>query len=102
MGARLSSLVFRESDKTAWRDPMDLSRPVDVPCKKCGSYNYIEERISRVRCFNCKEEVSRADFGAEGLESSGEYAEARKDEINREAHSSNLGTIALGLAAAST
>ena len=85
--------------KPAWRDPMDLSRPVDVPCATCGAFNYIEERRSRVKCFRCKAEVTRADFGANGLESSGEYATSQKEADDRETHQGALSTMALGLAA---
>ena len=56
-------------------DPNDLSRPADVPCAKCGEFNYIEEKKTAVKCFNCGERVFRGLPGAEGMESAQEHSD---------------------------
>ena len=56
-------------------DPNDLSRPADVPCTKCGEFNYIEEKKTAVKCFNCGQRVFRGLPGAEGMESAQEHSD---------------------------
>jgi hypothetical protein len=47
---------------------LHAGRPAEVACAACGSVNYLDAGKESVRCFGCKQPVSRSDFGATGLQ----------------------------------
>jgi len=78
---------------------LHAGRPAEVACAACGSVNYLDAGKESVRCFGCKQPVSRSDFGATGLQGGIDLVKAKADgAMKAKAVSSMLPQCHIGLA----
>ena len=82
-------------------DPTDLSRPADVPCPRCGAFNYLDAGKAAMDCYKCASLVTRHAAGATGMQSSAEASDAKlaKEKRLDPARTAGIAMVGTGMGA---